>query len=97
VKAVYDNLIHDLNLKAESVPLLAGEVVHADQNGACASMNAIIAELPKAIPNARVISSAGCQSRRDHLHFTAAGYRELGKRYGEKMLSLVGYKVGEAK
>ncbi len=34
VKGIYDNLIKDLNLKAESVPLLAGEVVNADQQGA---------------------------------------------------------------
>jgi hypothetical protein len=90
VKGVYDNLIKDLNLKSEEVPLLAGEVVGADQNGACASMNAIIDDLPKTIPNSYVISSAGCTCRPDHVHFTPAGYRELGKRYGEKMLSLLG-------
>jgi lysophospholipase L1-like esterase len=28
----------------------------------------------------------------DNLHFSAAGYRELGKRYAEKMLSLLGVK-----
>ena len=87
----------DLSLKPDAVPLLAGELVHADQKGACASMNAIIAELPKTIPNSHVISSAGCLSRPDRLHFTAAGYRELGKRYGEKMLSLLGYMVSEPK
>lgn len=90
VKRIYDNLINDLNLRAEEVPLLAGEVVNADQNGACASMNSIIAELPKTIPNSYVISSSGCQSRPDHLHFTPAGYRELGKRYAAKMLELLG-------
>ncbi len=97
VKAVYDNLIKDLDLKPEDVPLLAGELVNADQNGACAGMNEIIAGLPKSIPNAYVISSAGCKARRDHLHFTAEGYRELGKRYGEKMLSLLGYEVEKPK
>ena len=96
VKGIYDNLIKDLNLKAEEVPLLAGEVVNADQKGACASMNKIIDELPKTIPNSYVISSAGCAaSPPDHLHFTPAGYRELGKRYAEKMLSLLGYKTPE--
>lgn len=34
VKAVYDSLLEDLGLKAEAVPLLAGELVHADQKGA---------------------------------------------------------------
>ena len=96
VKVIYDNLIKDLNLNAEKVPLLAGEVVNADENGACASMNKIIDELPETIPNSYVISSAGCPARPpDHLHFTAEGYRELGKRYGDKMLSLLGYKVNQ--
>jgi hypothetical protein len=89
VKGVYDNLIKDLNLKAEEVPLLAGELVHADQNGACASMNSIIAELPNTIPNSHVVSSSGCAARRDRLHFDPAGYREFGKRYAEKLLPLL--------
>jgi Carbohydrate esterase, sialic acid-specific acetylesterase len=94
VKGIYDNLIKDLNLNPKAVPLLAGEVVNADQHGACASMNKIIDELPKTIPNSYVISSSGCPARPpDHLHFTPAGYRELGKRYAEKMLSLPGFKT----
>jgi len=96
VKKIYDNLIKDLNLKAESVPLLAGELVNADQQGACASMNSIIAELPKTIPNSYVISSKDCTSRPDHLHFSPAGYREFGKRYAEKMLSILGHKIKQA-
>lgn len=93
VKGIYDDLIKDLNLKAKDVPLLAGEVVNADQRGVCASMNSIIDDLPKTIPNCYVISSKGCTCRPDHLHFNPAGYRELGTRYGEQMLALLGYKV----
>ena len=88
VKGIYENLLKDLNLKAEEVPLLAGELVHEDQKGACASMNKIIDELPRTIPTAHVVSSAGCAGRPDHLHFTPEGYRELGRRYGQKLLSL---------
>lgn len=91
VKGVYDQLLVDLNLKAGSVPLLAGELVHADQGGRCASMNPIIGRLPEVIPVAHVIPSNGCTAAADKLHFDAAGYRELGKRYGVKMLSLLGY------
>lgn len=92
VKGVYENLLKDLKLEAKNTPLLAGEVVNADQGGVCASMNAIIATLPQTIPNAHVISSAGCPDGPDNLHFSAEGYRMLGKRYGEKMLSLLGKK-----
>lgn len=95
VKAIYDNLMEDLSLEPESVPLLAGELVHADQQGACASMNSIIAELPQTISNSCVISSKGCVSRPDHLHFSPAGYRELGRRYAQKMLSILGYEIAE--
>ena len=54
VKGVYDNLIKDLNLKPEEVPLLAGELVHADQQGRCGAFNKIMAELPKTLPNFRM-------------------------------------------
>ena len=91
VKVVYDNLLKDLNLKNDTVPLLAGELVAEDQGGACAGMNKIIAKLPVTIPNAYVISSRGCEGVADKLHFSAAGYRKLGKRYAAKMLSLQGY------
>jgi hypothetical protein len=97
VKAVYENLLKDLDLKAEDVPLLAGEVVGADQRGASASMNGIIDDLPKTIPTAHVISSRECIARTDHLHLSPAGYRELGTRYGLEMLSILGYKPGAPK
>lgn len=95
VKLIYENLISDLKLHDANVPLLAGELVNADQQGACASMNKIIGELPKAIPTAHVISSAGCASLPDHLHFAPAGYRELGRRYAVKMLALLGYELAQ--
>jgi hypothetical protein len=91
VKGVYNNLVVDLALDPKSVPLLAGELVSKGEGGACASMNPIIATLPETIPNSYVISSEGCPAIQDHLHFTAEGYRILGKRYGEKMLSILGF------
>ncbi len=90
VKKIYQNLINDLSLDADSVPLLAGEVVGADQSGICASMNKIIDVLPDTLANSYVISSAGCTAGSDNLHFNSAGYRELGRRYAVKMLSLQG-------
>jgi hypothetical protein len=90
VKLVYDNLLNDLSLKPGSVPLLAGEVVNADQEGQKANANEIIKNLPKTLPNSYVIPSAGLPCNTDHLHFTAEGYRQFGKRYAEKMLSLLG-------
>lgn len=93
VKKIYDNLLKDLNLKPNSIPLLAGEVLSEDQNGACASMNKIIRTLPKTIPNSYVVSSTGCEGIQDRLHFSAAGYRKLGKRYAATMLKLMHKKI----
>jgi hypothetical protein len=95
VKLVYDNLMKDLNLDPVNIPLLAGETVNSDQNGACAGMNVFIGTLPQTIPNSYVIPSTGCTGKPDRLHFTADGYREFGKRYGLKMLSILGYNVAQ--
>jgi hypothetical protein len=98
VKGIYENLLKDLNLKAQDVPLIAGEVVPADQKGQCAGMNKIIDDLSATIPTAHAVSATGCEGRpQDHLHFTPAGYRELGKRYAETTLPLLGVKTAEAK
>ncbi|MGW8316029.1 MAG: sialate O-acetylesterase, partial [Bacteroidales bacterium] len=91
VKKIYDDMLTDLSLDPESTPLLAGELVDAEQGGCCSSMNPIINRLPETIPNAHVISSAGCPVQSDRSHFTSEGYRILGRRYAEKMLSLLGY------
>lgn len=92
VRKMYDNLLKDIGLEPGSIPLLAGELVHADQGGVCASMNRIIATLPQVIPQASVIPSDGCTAAPDHLHFNAAGYRLLGARYAGRMLAILGYK-----
>ena len=91
VKSVYDDLLADLGLNAEDVPLLAGEVVHENLNGKCSKMNPIIRTLPETIPTAHVISSEGCSTQDDLVHFDSEGVRELGKHYAEKML-LLNYK-----
>lgn len=93
VKKVYDSLMKDLHLKPKNVPLLAGEVVNADQGGEKASANEIMKNLPATLPNSYVISSAGLPCNPDHLHFTPEGYRQFGRRYAEKMLALLGYKL----
>lgn len=89
VKKVYDSILSDLNLKPNSLPLLVGELVSEGQGGACASMNPVIQKLPETIPSAHVISSEGCEAVSDRLHFSAAGYRELGKRYALTMLQIL--------
>lgn len=89
VKKIYDHMIEDLNLDPSKTPLLAGEMVHEDQGGILAGMNAIINQLPDELDNSYVISSSSCSDQDDNIHFDAAGYRELGKRYAAKMLEVM--------
>lgn len=96
VQTIYDNFMNDLSLSPDSVPLLAGEVVNADQGGTSASMNSIINLLPNTIPTAYVISSSGCPADASLVHFSSEGYREMGRRYAEKMLSLITQAGSEA-
>ena len=87
LKGVYGTILSDVGLNAEEVPLLVGEVRHS---GPCSGHNQIIANVPNVIPTAYVISSDGCESAGDQYHFSVKGYKELGKRYAEKMLELLG-------
>lgn len=92
VKKVYDDILNDLTLKAHEVPLVAGEVVHEEQNGTYGHMNTIINTLPATIPTAHIVSSEGCSVKEDNTHFDTPGIRELGKRYAEKMMEVKGGK-----
>ena len=89
VKAIYNDLLTDLGLKGEDVPLLVGEVVRSDQGGQCGSMNNIIATVPNTIPNSYVISAQGLGNKGDGLHFSSASYRTLGQRYADQMLKVL--------
>lgn len=80
VKLIYNNLIKDLGLDSTKIPLLAGDLVRP---------STMIQNLPKTLPNSYVISSQGLTERGDGLHFNAAGYRELGKRYAQTMLTIL--------
>lgn len=93
VKKIYHDILQDLGLQADSVPLLAGEAVGRDQDGTYQHVNVTIDRLPEFIPTAHVISSQGCKPLDDHLHFSTAGQRRLGRRYAIKMLQMMGQDI----
>lgn len=89
VKGIYDNLVKDLGLDANT-PLVAGEV---HPNGSCKGMNSIIAQLPQQSKNFYVASAQGITGMLQdgqNVHFDAAGYRTLGKEYAKQMLKAIG-------
>ena len=108
VKELYENLLSELNLKAEDCPLIAGETVREEYNGVCAHALPTIRRLPEWIPTAHVVSAEGCAPLDDNVHFSSEGYRKLGRRFRKnkatikasvpikrvEIVSYSGYKVG---
>jgi hypothetical protein len=95
VNGIYDNLLKDLGLPPNSIPFIAGEpLITADkpnQNNATlirGLTKTMTAKLPSGQNVAHVVSSAGCTSGGDNLHFSYEGYKKLGEEYGKKMLEL---------
>lgn len=89
VKRIYVRLLHDLGLNEEETPLLIGELLSQEKGGVCWGHNNVIAKTQPVIPNSYVVSSKDCPGASDGLHFTAEGYRMIGKRYAEKMLEIL--------
>lgn len=91
VKKIYEDLLADLGLGADSVPLFAGELLRQEFGGVCWGHNSVIARLPQVIPTAHVISSEGCEGNgKDPWHFCAMSYRLMGRRYAFEALRLMG-------
>jgi len=96
VKAIYDNLMKDLNLNPKDVPFLAGELKSKEEHGVCYAFNTnILVHLPEVLPNSYIISSKGVKGSTDQFHFTTEGMREIGKRYAVQMLKLEGIEFKE--
>jgi len=92
VKGIYDNILNDLGLPANSIPFLAGQAYGTGNNnntinGLTNAWTANIAGTTKRV--AHVVSSSGCASGGDNLHFSYDGYKVLGEHYGQKMLELL--------
>ena len=90
VKKVYELLLKDLHLSADTVPLFAGEVVGTEFGSPVALNNEVINKLPEEVPTAHIIPSNGCAPQNDKLHFTANSYRIMGKRYAYEVLRTMG-------
>ncbi|MEY3395997.1 MAG: Carbohydrate acetyl esterase/feruloyl esterase precursor [Verrucomicrobiota bacterium] len=73
------------DLGAEQVPVLIGEVIPGHGNHD--AVNVALAETARNTPKAALVSSAGLGKKQ--LHYDAADYRTLGKRYAEVWLKMV--------
>ena len=91
VKKIYNDILTDLNLSADSVPLFVGEMLRQEYGGACFGHNSVIAQLPSVVPTAHIIHSNDCEGNgTDAFHFCQTGYRIMGKRYAFAALRTMG-------
>lgn len=90
VNKVYTDVLSDLGLEAEDVPLFVGETVRSEMGGVCGGHNGVIARIAETIPTAHVVSAVNLENRGDGLHFTSHAYRVLGCRYATEALKLMG-------
>ena len=91
VKKIYNDMLNDLNLKAEDVPIFVGETERENMGGGCSSHNTQVKRIPEVIPTGHVISSIDLPGNgQDGWHFSAAGYRTFGKRYAFAALEALG-------
>ena len=99
VGKVYPRICYALGLNPAETPLLAGETLYADQGGACSWHNtAALPHLKEYVTNSYVISAKDLPGNgKDSFHFSAAGYRTLGKRYAEQMYKLLPESTGISK
>jgi hypothetical protein len=89
-KGIFDALKKDLSLDANT-PVVAGELrsdnTSPSQNNT--NFNKMVDSLPSVYAHSAVASSSGLTGNgKDVWHFTTAGFRELGKRYANALLSV---------
>jgi hypothetical protein len=92
VTAIFDNLKTDLGLDSK-LPVVVGELRQDNVSPlpCCAGHNKLVDSLGKVYPNCAVASSKDLAGNgKDTWHFTAAGMREIGKRYAKALLSRAG-------
>ena len=89
VSTLISDLKKDLGLG--DIPVLAGELLYT---GSCAGHNTQVNRLPQYIPNCYVISAQGLYGDPSDfwgLHFNHDSTVELGKRYAQKMIEVLGW------
>jgi hypothetical protein len=90
--SAYAPKLHDLVkrlrelVKSSDVPFIAGQMGKFDDvpwSPEIVTVDKAHQELPKHVSNAAFVTAEGLKHKGDKIHFDAAAYRELGKRYAE--------------
>jgi len=85
VKKTRDDFLKALNLSADTVAFVAGELL---RDGGCC-YNERVSKLSDIMENTGFASSEGLKGKGDNYHFDHDSYVEFGKRYAKSMLKLI--------
>lgn len=80
VNEMVTDIRKDLGLKASEVPFIAAELV-------CCGMNDAVHQLASVVENGHWVSAEGL-TRKDDFHMDTESNREMGRRFGAKMLEV---------
>ena len=93
---IYETQLHAMitawrkDLDGENIPVVVGELGQFFKRAKFkGTVDAALKALPSKVKHAAWVSAEGREHKGDVVHFNAAGYRELGKRYAAKMQALV--------
>ena len=93
---IYEAQLHAMvtawrkDLAGENIPVVVGELGQFFKRAKFkGTVDAALKALPSKVKHAAWVSAEGLEHKGDVVHFNAAGYREFGKRYAEKMQALV--------
>jgi hypothetical protein len=93
----YEAKLHDFigrlrqEVKAPEIPFIAGQMGKFDDMPWTPEkiiVDRVHQELPKKMPHTAFVGSEGLKHKGDKIHFDAASYRELGKRYATAYLDM---------
>lgn len=86
VAAMVEGLRAELGVGSE-VPFIAGETLQNFKNAYI--INPVIDRIASKVPGSDFVSSEGCESNSDNLHFSSQGVTVMGHRYACKILEMV--------
>jgi hypothetical protein len=85
-----DQLIDNLrtDLASPEAPIVVGALAESQKGAGADQVNAALRSLPERVRRTGWVETTGLKMSKDGIHFDAASYRELGRRYADAWLRL---------
>ena len=97
MRRIFYDIVGDLSLDSTEVPLLIGEVGHAEYGGKYAAANETYGKMHKVLQYSFVVSSANCPLADNKIYYSKEGLENLGRKFAIKALQGIGYEFPEVR